>query len=273
MKKAILLLIASSLIGCTHKGPVNLNSSIAGVSMFNKDSTITNDITVDQKLINRVLTEEEKKQYREGVKEGKELYEKAKKGGKFIPPKAELFPISFPDKNFIGKFKDKNPKVCGVDRKITERNKNQCIPDDFILVLATAYRVFPHFLVFEGLRSEKAQRANVNKGVSKTMRTRHSRAYYYLGMAVDILAKDPRGKWSFKAVDRIGVAKGVILAAFIDLKSQGFLKCLEWEEVSLWRFRDAYHVQLNRIKGCGDKVTMERTEKVWAKLRKLFWFS
>ena len=267
MKKVILLVIASSLIGCTHKGPINMNNTVAGVSMFNKDSNITNDIQVQQTLINRVLTEKEKKQFKEGFEEGKELYKKLKKKGRFIPPKAELFPISFPEKNFIDTFKDKNPKVCGIDRKVNESNKDICLDEEFIFLLASAYKVFPAFLVFEGLRSREAQKKNVAKGVSKTMNTRHLLDNPW-GVAADILAKNARGKWSFDAVDRIGVAKGVVFATFVDLKSQGYLKCFEWEQVSLWRFRDAYHVQLNRIKGCGEKVT-----SIWARLKRLFWFS
>ena len=235
------LTILGLMVGCTNYGPLNL----ANLSAFNENSTISQEAQIQQQqLINRVLTEKEKKEFRKGFEKGKELYKKRKKSG-FIKSKAQLFPIQ--QVNFVGKFMVKNPKVCGVDRKITEKTKDKCISEDFILLLATAYRAFPEFLVFEGLRSREAQRKNVKKGVSKTMNTRHLEGNP-LGMAVDILAKDSKGKWSFQAVDRIGMARGVIYAAFLDLQSQGLLKEYKWQHVTLWRFRDAYHIQLDTVR-------------------------
>lgn len=255
----LLVVVCSSLVvitGCTSTGNWVVNAS--NWAFGNKNSTISNEGDVSQTLIdqyaNRPLTEEEKKQFKEGFDKGKEMYERLKKKRSFLHPDDGIIPIPVanPPDNLIERFKAKNPKVCGVDRKKTPAHI--CIENEFILLLASAYHVFPEFLVFEGNRSREAQARNVKNGVSKTMNTRHS-WNNPIGTAVDILAKDRKGKWSFQAVDRLGLARGVIYAAMVDLQSKGFLKCWKWENVTLWSFRDAYHIQLNRIKGCGKKVT------------------
>lgn len=251
------LLLFIVVMGCSV-GKVITNTS--GININNKDSQITNDIEIDQKFLdinaNRPLTEEEKKQFKKGFEDGQELYKQRKRSQSFLRGSVSLHytAVGVPEMAIINLLKSSNPKVCGIDRKVTEANKHICIDEEFMLLLASAYVMFPEFLVFEGLRSRAAQKRNVAKGVSKTMNSRHL-VDNSDGVAVDILGKDHKGKWSFQATDRIALAKGVIFAALVDLHSQGRLLCWEWEHATLWRFRDVYHVQLNRVRNCGERVT------------------
>lgn len=255
--RKLLLIVASSILvaGCSSMG-----NWFTGWNIINKSSSVTTEMDIDQTTIdmeaNRPLTEEEKRQYKKKFEEGRELYKRKKESQSFLKGSVSLHytAVQVPEQSIINFLKANNPKVCGIDRKVTEANKHICIDDEFMLLLARAYIVFPEFLIFEGLRSREAQKRNVDKGVSKTMNSRHLVNNPY-GVAVDILGKDHKGKWSFQATDRIALAKGVIFSALIDLHSQGLLKCWEWEHATLWRFRDVYHVQLNRVKGCGEKIT------------------
>ena len=259
----LLLIVVGS---CTHQGPVN----IAGNTLWNKDTQISQEFDIEQTTIeqyfNKPLTEEDKKQYKENFDRGREVYEQRKRSQSFLPGSVSLHyaAVGVPEMAIINLLKANNPKVCGVDRKITEANKHICIDEEFMLLLASAYVMLPEFLVFEGLRSRAAQKRNFDKGTTKTMDTRHYKDNPK-GVAVDILGKDHKGKWSFQATDRIALAKGVIFAALVDLHSQGRLLCWEWEHATLWRFRDVYHVQLNRVRNCGERVTwmMKKLLRWW----------
>ena len=234
-------LIFSFLTGCTTQLG---NISFSGIEIARKgdESGTTTTITTDQQAKlhqegNRILSEEEKKTLKKGFDEGVDFYKRQKRSSMIGTPRLYYVDTKAPFLNEHDKFLAKNPKAKGVE-------------PDLILMGATAYEIFPHFKVFEGMRTLERQKELKKRGVSWTLKSKHLE-----GLAYDIIADDKRGKYSFKSIDRLGMARGVLFAAYVDLKEQGLMKCHVWEDVTLWkRIRDAYHIQLNKIKGCVDKV-------------------
>ena len=234
------LLIVLLLAGCTSTG----NWNFAGFSMFNKDSQITNEVEVDQELFRmegqRKMTEEEKKTLQNGIQKGMKLYREKKKSSFFSQNKLRYANYDYKEEShsrMVENFLGKNRKAKGIHR-------------DLMLVAAVAYDTFSDWTVVEGLRTKEKQAEYVRKGVSKTMNSKH-----LVGRAIDVYAKNRKGRFSSHAIDRLGMARGVMYAVYLDLRKEGFI-CLEWEHVTLWSFRDAFHIQLNipKDRDCKNRV-------------------
>ena len=244
------------LTGCSAK-KVAINNNWSDFDIMRTGDEEGTTTTIDQAIENKMddigakpLTPKQKKEFNDGFKKGMELVKKQNQEASIVMP-MDVLPVNYPQNNFIKKFLSKNKKVCGIDQKYNQKNKHICIEKDFVFLLARAYMVFPEFFVFEGMRSKGRQRILYNKKVTKTL----TNSWHFKGLAVDILAKDRRGKWSFDAIDRLGLARGVIYATFVNLQEMGMLTCYEWEHVTLWSFRDAYHIQLNKKRSCGGRTT------------------
>lgn len=96
-------------------------------------------------------------------------------------------------------------------------------------------------LIYDGIRTEAEQRANVARGVSKTMRS-----YHLVGQALDFVPVDAKGnpQWNLAAYKTDGIKKMIAFA-----KTVGFEWGGDWKT-----FVDAPHLQFN-FKGYGtDKV-------------------
>ena len=230
MMKKLLLIVASSslLVGCAS------NWNFAGLSFFNTNSQISNEIEVDQEALhlegNRPFTKEEKKVFKNAFDRGMEFAkEKLENQTSFIGPRDFInlqYVSANPELDIIEKFLEKNPKAKGVHK-------------DIILMAAMAYDILPEFLVFEGLRTLERQKKLKARGVSWTLKSDH-----LTGGAIDIIGKNKKGKFSFKAIDDLGMARGVMYAVYTVLKAKGKI-CLVWDRVLRWKkIRDAYHIAL-----------------------------
>lgn len=96
-------------------------------------------------------------------------------------------------------------------------------------------------LIYDGIRTEAEQRANVARGVSKTMKS-----YHLVGQALDFVPIDSNGnaQWSQAAYKTADIKKMIAFA-----KTVGFEWGGDWKS-----FVDAPHLQFN-FKGYGtDKV-------------------
>ena len=233
------LLLALLFVGCSHTG----NVSLSNLNLFNQDSEISSEAeTVQENLHiegNRPLTEEDKKLLKEGMQKGIEFYEKSKKSSSL---NLEVI------KRYVDYESDEHNRA--VERFLKKNRKAKGLHRDVILVAAVAYVIFSEWTVFEGLRTLERQKylKDVRK-VTWTLKSKH-----LIGLAMDILGKDKRGKFSFKAIDDLGMARGILYAAWKDLYDNG-LVCLEWVRVLRWkRIRDAYHIEFKEGKKCGKRT-------------------
>lgn len=106
-------------------------------------------------------------------------------------------------------------------------------------------------LVYEGRRTEAEQRANVNKGVSQTMKS-----YHIVGQALDFVPIDSKGiaQWSAAAYKKEPYKSAIAYA-----KSIGFEWGGDWSG-----FIDAPHLQFN-YKGYGTDKTLQIPTKTEVK--------
>lgn len=134
-----------------------------------------------------------------------------------------------------------------------DRSRLAGVHPDLVRVIERAADLCPRpFIVVEGLRSIEAQRENVRRGASKTMRSRHLKAGNGYGHAVDlVIVEGGVAKWSVN--DAADVAKAV-KAASAELGIP-----VEWG--GDWStFKDAPHFQLPWGLYPGDKsLTKSRT--------------
>lgn len=256
MQITIIGILLFGLMGCAAE-KVAINTNLSDVDILKSGDETGTTTTIDQDIVNKMdeigakkLTPKQKKEFKEGFDKGVELVKGANKEAS-VNWDFQMIPVQYPQNNFMKRFMQRNKKVCGIDQKYNKRIKHICIEKDFIFLLARSYMIFPEFFVFEGMRSRARQRILFRQKVTKTL----NNSWHFKGLAVDILAKDRRGKWSFEAVDRLGMARGVIYGTFLNLQAMGMLNCYEWEHVTLWSFRDAYHIQLNKKKGCKGMAT------------------
>lgn len=93
-------------------------------------------------------------------------------------------------------------------------------------------------LIYDAMRTEAEQRANVEKGVSGTMKS-----YHLVGQAIDFVPANPEGKVSWNWYDRDDIQKAVKEA-----KRLGFTWGGDW-----WNFIDKPHLQYDKIAYGQDK--------------------
>ena len=235
-----LMMIAVLLLTSCSTGNINF-SGIQGFWNSHEIQTgqeITNDMVADiHHEGTMILTDKQKailnKAFDEGLSKGKTAFSKTEEGEKVNPTREDY-------KEKIRIYLEKNPKAKG------------CHPD-MILIGAEAYSKYNEWTVFEGPRSLAKQKRNLEKGVTTTLKSKHVTHFYDPCMAKDILGKNPQGKFSHKAVDATGFAKGFIYSAYLDLDEKGLI-CLKWRNVRYWKtIRDAYHWEMLYTDKCKEK--------------------
>ena len=256
--KKLLLSIALVLTGCSHNNTkLAFQASDFDVARQGNESGTVTTITQKQQVKmdeygDITLTPKMLKEAKKGFDEGQKLFEEKskKKGSLFFNNKVPMFKKQ---SNYIEQYRPyyvvTSPFKTDRSEFITKNPKAEGMFEDLILIGAVAYSVFNEWTVFEGLRSKERQKKLVAKGVSWTFNSRH-----LIGLAMDILAKDKNGKFSFEEIHRLGMSRGVLYASYKKLKSQGLI-CVEWEEVSKWKkVRDLYHIQVNKTDACKERI-------------------
>ena len=234
----ILILLATISSSCTTQLG---NISFSDMDIFKSGDEIGTATTITTKQVNRmdtigkkVLTAKEKKQAKKAFKEGMDMANKALKKERSYTGAKLHYVVDVPYMNDIDFFLSKNPKAKGLHPEL-------------ILAGAMAYKLYNRWMVFEGPRSKTRAEKLRQQGRSWTKNSRHT---WTPAMAMDILAKNKKGKFSFDELHILGVARGVIYAVYLDLKAKGQV-CNELEYVETWtRVVDLYHVQINYVKEC-----------------------
>lgn len=127
---------------------------------------------------------------------------------------------------------------------VRDRSRLSGVHPDLVRVIERAADLCPRpFIVVEGVRSVEAQRENVRKGASKTMKSRHLKAGNGYGHAVDLcIVEGGVAKWN----DAADIARAV-KAASVELDIP-----IEWG--GDWStFKDTPHFQLPWSLYPGDK--------------------
>lgn len=242
LKYYLLLFI---VVGCTNTGPVN----VAGWNLFNRDSTITNDIEVQQLLKMdtygaRVLTEEDKARAKVKFKEGAQMVKEFFNKRTVLYGGVSLHYAAAGRKDWKGWGDADIPRT----EFVTKQSKLEKAHKDLITLLFMMWQVHPTFVVMETLRDEARQKMLVDRGNSWTPASKHLRDP---PEAADIVGKR-RGKIDYNDTDILATYQGIAVTLGVYLET---LPCEEFgstvRRVIDWvTVRDLYHIEIVPRKEC-----------------------
>ena len=246
LKYYLLLFI---VVGCTNTGPVN----VAGWNLFNRDSTITNDIEVDQVNVhtemNRPLTPEEVKQVKKGVEDGLKLVEELmEKRQSFMG--ARLHYTAAGKRDWPG-WEDPNlSRTQFLERHPKMKDGHK----DLITLMHEIWKIHPTFIVTDTLRNPERQKKLVAQGFSQTQKSKHLRVP---AEAADVVGKR-KGKIDWKDIPIFGTYQGIALGLAKFLEQQPchifgsrVRRVIDWKS-----FQDLPHHEILPRAECRNKVTL-----------------
>ena len=206
----------------------------------NRDNTQSMEIEFKQmdNVGNRLLTPKEKEAASKAAREG------------IAFAREKLVSIEMPIKlHYVALGDMRDDDVFRIQEFITKHKKSKYAHPRLILLASYVYEIRPTFIVTEGKRTKERAEKLRKQGRSWTRNSRHT---WSPAMALDIVSVR-KGKVNFNDIQELGFLYGVKFVVFTELKAK--FPCHTLEHTWDWkRVVDLYHWQLNKVKGCVEKL-------------------